>query len=104
LNMGSLNIGLIFMNSGTPGAQTLVVNGNPSWDGKSPYDSKPYSSGSDFGGFNVGGTGLGTSLGILRVTSGSVSSFTITGIPEPSTWAMIGAGALGLLAMRRRRA
>ena len=35
---------------------------------------------------------------------GQAFTFAVTSIPEPTTWAMIGAGALGLLALRRRRA
>lgn len=30
-------------------------------------------------------------------------TFAVTSIPEPTTWAILGAGALGLLALRRRR-
>ncbi len=36
--------------------------------------------------------------------SGGIITFSATSVPEPSTWAMIGAGVLGLLATRRRRA
>ena len=35
---------------------------------------------------------------------GGQISFSATSVPEPSTYAMIGAGVLGLLALRRRRA
>ena len=49
--------------------------------------------------------GLGFKSGTFTWTlAGSGDTVVMTVVPEPSTYAMIGAGALGLLAMRRRRA
>lgn len=40
---------------------------------------------------------------LSRSTSGSVTSLTLTAVPEPGTVALLGLGALGFLLLRRRR-
>ena len=50
-------------------------------------------------------SGIGLQGGVYTWTlAGSGDKIVMNVVPEPSTWAMIGAGVLGLLAMRRRRA
>jgi hypothetical protein len=55
-------------------------------------------------------TADGTGKITVTVTDGGFGSMSLanaarlTSVPEPSTYVMIGAGALGLLATRRRRA
>jgi len=58
---------------------------------------------SDFYQSNPGNhnTQYATDLGAFGLSSGGVLTF--DPVPEPSTWAMIGSGALALLALRRRK-
>jgi hypothetical protein len=46
-------------------------------------------------------TGRGVYLGNFNLSSGGLLTF--TPVPEPSTWLMLGSGALTLLALRRRK-
>src|SRR5579863_7780739 len=51
--------------------------------------------------FRIYGLNAGASAGTLRVDNVAIDAISV--IPEPSTIALIGAGMLGLLAVRRRR-
>lgn len=51
--------------------------------------------------FRIYGLNAGASAGTLRVDNVAIDAVSV--VPEPSTAALIGAGMLGLLAVRRRR-
>ncbi|MFZ4695279.1 MAG: PEP-CTERM sorting domain-containing protein [Verrucomicrobiia bacterium] len=51
----------------------------------------------------VGDNHAGTKVGRLSIDSNGQISTTLTAVPEPSTWAMLGLGALAALVSRVRR-
>jgi PEP-CTERM motif-containing protein len=89
---GSFNLAPM---SGIPGSNILTISGTPGWNGFSAFTSQANPSAA----FNQF-VNVATAQGALTMSSGSVSLVTISGaapVPEPSTYALMGIGALALV-------
>jgi len=84
-------------NSSTVGRTTFGTKGDSSYDFSGPESYAFTSNPTSF-------ESIETSGGTLSFSSGGRVNFTATAVPEPSAAALLGLGAMGLLARRRRKA
>jgi hypothetical protein len=85
------------VNSSTQGRTTFGTNSGSYYDFSGPQSYTFVNNPSSF-------QSIETSGGTLLFSSGGRVTLTATAVPEPSAAALLGLGAMGLLARRRRKA
>jgi PEP-CTERM motif len=93
--------------STSTGAQTIAANSNQSYTGHNQTVAAPFGATGSFTGQLKINFAAGTTASdnlVLSIPAGSID-FAVqpVAIPEPSTYALLGAGLLGMLVLMRRR-